>query len=212
MSSMRVLGRQSPEGTLAEAVQIITGEIIGLTAEEQALFSAPGVAERAQAALPVVVQEAPELNRPFEDALLEKLSMPVLVLHGERSRIEFKHAARDLSERLADGRLTEIAGAGHVGPLMAPNPSPTSWSGSSAAEHLDARRRAPRSTHPAAVAAEFQQSNSASDAVDVRLREASVGSGTLAQGAVPLLLRAGDGARVPPRLSTSARVTRQAGR
>lgn len=110
------------EGTLAEAVHIITGEIIGLTAEEQALFSAPGVAERAQAALPVVVQELPEVNRPFEDALLAKLSMPVLVLHGERSRIEFKHAARDLSERLAYGRLTEIAGAGHVGPLTAPEP------------------------------------------------------------------------------------------
>ena len=107
-------------GNPADAVQVLTGEIIGLGADEQALFSAPGVAERAQAALPVVVQEAPELNRPFEAALLEKLSMPVLVLHGERSRIEFKHAARDLSERLADGRLTEIAGAGHVGPLTAP--------------------------------------------------------------------------------------------
>jgi pimeloyl-ACP methyl ester carboxylesterase len=110
------------EGTLAEAVQITAGEIIGLSAEEQALFSAPGVAERAQAALPVVVLEAPEMNRPFEDALLEKLSMRVLVLHGERSRVEFKHAARDLSERLAEARLAEIAGAGHVGPLTAPQP------------------------------------------------------------------------------------------
>ena len=88
------------EGTLDEAVQITTGEIIGLSVGEQALFSAPGVAERAQAALPVVVQEAPEMNRPFEDALLEKLHMPVLVLYGERTRAEFKKAARDLTERL----------------------------------------------------------------------------------------------------------------
>jgi pimeloyl-ACP methyl ester carboxylesterase len=82
------------EGRLADAVQIITGEIVGLRAEEQALFSAPDVAERAQAALPVVVQELPEVNRPFEDALLHKLSMRVLVLLGERSRVEFRHAAR----------------------------------------------------------------------------------------------------------------------
>ena len=84
------------EGRPADAVQILTGEIIGLSADEQALFSAPGVAERAQAALPMVVHEAPEMNRPFEEALLAKLSMPVLVLHGERSRIEFKNAARTL--------------------------------------------------------------------------------------------------------------------
>jgi pimeloyl-ACP methyl ester carboxylesterase len=110
------------EGRLADAVQIATREIIGLRADEQALFSAPGVAERAQAALPVVVQEAPEMNRPFDDALLESLSMRVLVLHGGRSRVEFKHAARKLSERLAGARLAEIAGAGHVGPLTAPEP------------------------------------------------------------------------------------------
>jgi pimeloyl-ACP methyl ester carboxylesterase len=110
------------EGRLAAAVQITTGEIVGLSAEEQALFSAPDVAERAQAALPVVVQELPEVNRPFEDALLQKLSMRVLVLLGERSRVEFKHAARDLGERLADARFAEITGAGHVGPLTAPEP------------------------------------------------------------------------------------------
>lgn len=110
------------EGRPADAVQVLTGEIIGLGADEQAFFSAPGVAERAQAALPVVVKELPEMNRPFEDALLQKLSMQVLVLSGNRSRIEFKHAARDLSERLADARLAEVAGAGHVGPLTAAQP------------------------------------------------------------------------------------------
>ncbi len=109
-------------GRPADAVQIATGEIIGLGADEQALFMAAGVAERAQAALPVAVQELPEVNRPFEGALLQKLSMRVLVLHGEHTRIEFKHAARDLSERLADARFAEIAGAGHVGPLTAPEP------------------------------------------------------------------------------------------
>ncbi len=110
------------EGRLADAVQIVTGEIIGLSTEAQALFSAPGVAERAQAAIPVVVQEAPEMNRPFEEALLATLSMPVLVLHGERSRIEFKNAAHDLAGRLDSARITEIAGADHVAPLTAPEP------------------------------------------------------------------------------------------
>jgi pimeloyl-ACP methyl ester carboxylesterase len=110
------------DGRLADALQIATAEIIGLGAAEQALFSAPGVAERAQAALPMAVQELPELNRPFEDALLERLTMPVLVLQGERTRAEFKNAARLLAGRLEDARVAEIAGTGHVGPLTAPEP------------------------------------------------------------------------------------------
>ena len=108
------------EDRRADAVQIAVGEIIGLGADEQALFSSPGVAERAQAAISVAVQELPEVNRPFEDASLATLTMPVLVLHGERSRIEFKNAARHLSGRLNDARGVEIAGAGHIGPLTAP--------------------------------------------------------------------------------------------
>ena len=108
------------ERRLGDAVQILTGEIIGLSAEEQALFSAPGVAERAQAALPVALQELPEVNRPFENAMLEKLSMPVLALQGERTRSEFKNAASKLAERLEDARVAEIDGAGHLGPLTAP--------------------------------------------------------------------------------------------
>ncbi len=110
------------ESRPADGVQLVTGEILGLRAEEQALFSAPGVAERAQTALPVLAQEAPEMNRPFEDALLAKLSTPVLVLQGERSRDEFKKAACHLAGRLDDARVAEIAGAGHIGPLTAPEP------------------------------------------------------------------------------------------
>ena len=110
------------EGRGAEAAQIATGEIIGLDGGELALFSLPEVAERVNRVLPVVVQELPEMNRPFEDALLEKLHMPVLVLHGERSRVEFKNAARDLTERLDDARLVELADAGHIGPLTNAEP------------------------------------------------------------------------------------------
>ena len=110
------------EGRLADGVQIVTREIIGLGTDEVALFSAPGVAERAQAALPIVVQEAPEMNRPLEDTTLEKLHMPVLVLHGERTRAEFKKGARDLTERLDDARFVEVADAGHIGPLTKAEP------------------------------------------------------------------------------------------
>jgi pimeloyl-ACP methyl ester carboxylesterase len=101
------------------AATLLLGEIIGLDDDEQALFSAPGVAERVHGNLPVVVKELPEVNRPFDDALLETLTMPVLILQGARSRIEFKIAARRLTERLEDARVTEVAGAGHIGPLTA---------------------------------------------------------------------------------------------
>ena len=101
-------------------MQIATEEIIGLGADEIALFSLPGVAERAQAMLPLVVKEAPEVNRPFDETVLERLSMPVLVLNGERSRTEFRDAARLLADRLEDADIAQIPGAGHLGPLTAP--------------------------------------------------------------------------------------------
>ena len=110
------------EDRLADGVQIATEEIIGLGADEIALFSLPGVAERAQAMLPLVVKEAPEANSPFDETVLERLAMPVLVLRGERSRAEFKDAAQRLADRLEDARVAEIAGAGHLGPLTAPEP------------------------------------------------------------------------------------------
>lgn len=108
------------EGRMADAVLIAVSEIIGLDADEQALFQAPGVAERAQGVIPVVVQELPEANRPFDDVSLDKLTMPVLVLQGATSRVQFKVAAHHLAERLEDASLVEIAGAGHIGPLTAP--------------------------------------------------------------------------------------------
>ena len=110
------------DGRLADGVRITTGEIIGLDCDELALFEAPGVAERVQAVLPLAVQELPEVNRPIEETLLEGLTMPVLVLQRERSRIEFKNAARLLTEKLKDARVVEIPGAGHIGALTTAEP------------------------------------------------------------------------------------------
>ena len=105
------------KGRLSEAAQITTSEIIGLHPDEQALFEAPGVADRVHAILPVALLEFPEVNRPLDVAVLERLTMPVLLLHGTRSRPHFTDATRHLAERLNDVRVVEIAGAGHIGPL-----------------------------------------------------------------------------------------------
>ena len=105
------------EGRPADAVQIVTGEIIGLDDGEQALFAAPGVAERAQRLIPVVVHELPEVNRPFDDARSARCRSSS---SRGRSRIQFKDAAHHLTERLDDARVLEVPGAGHIGPLTAP--------------------------------------------------------------------------------------------
>jgi pimeloyl-ACP methyl ester carboxylesterase len=107
------------DSRLADGVLIATAEIIGLSLDEQALFSQPGVAERARKALPVAVREIPELNRPLQ-ASTAALTMPVLVLHGQHSRPGFTSAARDLVGQLSNARLVEVAGAAHLGPLTAP--------------------------------------------------------------------------------------------
>ena len=106
------------EGRTADAVRLAV-EYIGLDADEQALFSmSPGL-EIAEANISMGSKEAPELDRPLDEVVIEKLTMPVLLIQGTLSGIYFKDSVRHLAERIDHAGVVEIAGAGHLGPLTA---------------------------------------------------------------------------------------------
>lgn len=106
------------EGRAADAVRLAV-EYIGLNDDEQVLFSiSPGL-EIAEANIRVAAVEAPELDHPLDDVVIEKLVMPVLLIQGTLSGVHFKDSVRHLAERIDHARVVEIAGAGHLGPLTA---------------------------------------------------------------------------------------------
>ena len=74
------------------------------------------------ARMPKVAQEFAAL---FDDAVplaaYTRLTMPVLWLEGEATRLPPKAVARRLLPALADARQVRIAGAGHMGPITHPD-------------------------------------------------------------------------------------------
>lgn len=74
------------------------------------------------ARMPKVAQEFAAL---FDDAVplaaYTRLTMPVLWLEGEMTRLPPKAVARRLLPTLADARQVRIAGAGHMGPITHPD-------------------------------------------------------------------------------------------
>lgn len=111
------------EDRLTDAVQIIFDDIALANDEELAALSAAGAAELLAPNVPIHVRDLTRYlsYRPF-DASRERLTMPVLLLHGSRTHAAYTSVVRRLAGRLADPHVREIAGAGHMAPLLAPKP------------------------------------------------------------------------------------------
>ena len=59
-------------------------------------------------------------RRPDRSSLLEKLAVPLLLVHSTEDQFIPVERARALAERLPKARYVEIAGTGHCSPLEAP--------------------------------------------------------------------------------------------
>lgn len=130
------------EGRHADAVDLFTAAV-GLAEDERALFSMPEVTEMVQPFIPGLVREIPEITRALDPAIVDALTMPVLLVQGTRSGVRFKEATRYLADRLPHAQIAEIAGVGHMGTLTAPEGVARELIRFVAADQTRAQRSAP---------------------------------------------------------------------
>jgi pimeloyl-ACP methyl ester carboxylesterase len=86
--------------------------------DEMRALAAGGVFELSAPNLPSVLRQV-ELSGPpklTDPTLPQRVTVPVIVLKGERTHPFYVQAAQDLAGRLPDARVETIAGAGHLGP------------------------------------------------------------------------------------------------
>jgi len=93
--------------------------------EEVAALESAGYLESVGRYVPVLlndIQQAmqPEGPDPADPQDLERISVPVLVLHGPDTRPFFTAAAQHVADHVPNPQLEEIPGAGHAAPLTHP--------------------------------------------------------------------------------------------
>ncbi len=121
------VGEAVTEGRLGDAARTFS-ELVANNDELAALTASDYLAEAGRY-MPNLLQEfeqgaQSEDPSPTDPSELVKITVPVLVLHGSRSALRsfFPAGARHIAEHVADPHLREIAGAGHFGVALAPQP------------------------------------------------------------------------------------------
>jgi pimeloyl-ACP methyl ester carboxylesterase len=99
------------DGLLAEFMT----QVVGMSATELAAYRADPIwPVRAAAAVTIPRELDAETDGAGSLERLGAVGQPVLQLLGSESRTIFRHATLALNDRLADGRIVEIAGAKHA--------------------------------------------------------------------------------------------------
>ncbi len=115
-------GELVAEGRLADAARAFAG--FPFNDEEIAVLEDAGYLEAAGRYVPNLLnhlQQVMEQGDPIADsALLGAISVPVLVLHGPNTKPLFAASAVAVTDRVRNGMMQEIPGAGHAGPLTHP--------------------------------------------------------------------------------------------
>jgi pimeloyl-ACP methyl ester carboxylesterase len=110
------------EGRFVDAAQIAFEDVALANDEELAAIAAAGGSEFVAPNVPVHIRELePYASYRFlEDARLEQLTIPILLLHGSRTHRLYTSVVRHLADQLAGSHVQEIPGVGHMAPMVAP--------------------------------------------------------------------------------------------
>lgn len=121
------------EGRLADAVGAFS-ELVA-NDDELAALSSPEAIEALAPNVPVQLQEFVQLlesqhagefwqRSPTAPSQLARIAVPVLLLYGSRTALGtwITEGARYVADQVADVRVHEVAGAGHFGPALHPEP------------------------------------------------------------------------------------------
>jgi pimeloyl-ACP methyl ester carboxylesterase len=125
LDTMQQVGARAAEGQLVEALHAFASWIC--TEKERAALVQTNFdevwARRVPAMLRFVHQDGSyDGPRSTDPAALARITVPVLVLTGQRTRLQpfFSAGAEFIAQHVADPQVWELPGAGHFAPLLAP--------------------------------------------------------------------------------------------
>ncbi len=125
LGTMQQVGAAAADGRLVDAVRVFASWIC--TEEETAALTRTSFADvwaaRVPAMLRFVQQDGSyEGPRSTDPEALARVTVPVLVLMGQRTRLRrfFNAAAEFIGQHVADSQVWELPGAGHFAPVLAP--------------------------------------------------------------------------------------------
>jgi pimeloyl-ACP methyl ester carboxylesterase len=114
------MGDAAAEGRLLDAAQIAFEDCALANDEELATLAAAGATELVAPNVPVHLRDEGFVDHRFlEPDRLERLTMPILLLHGSRTHPFYSHVVAHLTDLLSVAHVREVDGAGHMGPLLA---------------------------------------------------------------------------------------------
>jgi pimeloyl-ACP methyl ester carboxylesterase len=118
------IARLAADGRLADAAQVFFVDAALANDDELAVLAEHDVAELMAPTVPVSLQEMVVYltSEPEDFVQLERVTVPSLLLYGSRTHPFYTAVVNHLAARLADATTREIAGAGHLGPQLAPQP------------------------------------------------------------------------------------------
>ena len=125
LGTIQQVGAAAADGHLTDAVHTFASWIC--TEQERAALAQTNFDEvwamRVPAMLRFVQQDGSyEGPRSTDPEILARITVPVLVLTGQQTRLQpfFSAAAEFIAQHVADSQVWELPGAGHFAPLLAP--------------------------------------------------------------------------------------------
>lgn len=120
------IGQAVAEDRLTEAEQIFV-ELV-CNGDEVATLSESGYIEAAARYAPIMLEDIRQGARsqapsPGDPSVLARITVPVLLLQGPRTVLRwFPDVVSHVARHVADPHVRDIAGAGHLGPILHPEP------------------------------------------------------------------------------------------
>jgi pimeloyl-ACP methyl ester carboxylesterase len=121
-----VVGKLAAEGQLVDAARaFIEGSDVIYSEEDLASGAPAEFWEAAASRLPLFLQESKQAAGsgqpgPTSPPELGKITVPVLLLRGDRTSQWFSDSVQHVAEHVADARVRQIPGAAHFGPYTHP--------------------------------------------------------------------------------------------
>jgi pimeloyl-ACP methyl ester carboxylesterase len=110
---------KASDGACADAARVFCEDSGLFSDDEVAELAAAGTYEMMAPNVPSWCQEMPEYAAATKESVLAQVAVPVLLLHGSRTAPWFTESIRYMERNLNDTRVVVIAGAGHMGPVLA---------------------------------------------------------------------------------------------